>query len=156
MNEFYNFIFKRVTLAAVTVVFVSSCAQQSSVTHAPHRTEASQTRQATVVSSYPIRVTKNSGVGSVAGSVGGAVLGSKVGSGSGSFAGAIGGQLLGLFSGRKAESVIREKSAQEVTIEIGGRKHTLVSKGSRTFKAGEKVTAFTNVYGTPLSIQPLN
>lgn len=145
---------RNLIIAACTLVFMSSCAQQSSVTHAPHRTEASQTKQATVISSYPIKITKNSGVGGIAGSVGGTVLGSKVGSGAGRYAGAIGGQLLGLFGGRKAESAIRQTSAQEVTIQIENSKYTLVSKNTRTLRKGETVTVNTNVYGTPLSIKP--
>ena len=154
MNK-YNNTLRNTMLAVCTTLSISSCAQQSSVTKAPHRTQASQEQLATVVSSYPIRVTKNSGVGAVAGGIGGSVLGSKVGSGSGSFAGAVGGQLLGLLGGRKAESAIRETDAQEVTIKIENRKYTLVSKNNRTFKSGEKVMASTNVYGTPLSIKPI-
>ncbi len=155
MKNNHNNIFRNSMLAAFTALLVSSCAQQSSITHGPHRTQASEAKRATVVSSYPIKVTKNSGIGGIAGSVGGSVLGSKVGSGAGSFAGSVGGQLLGLFGGRKAESVIREKSAQEVTIKIENRKYTLVSKDTRIFRKGETVMAYTNVYGTPLSIKAL-
>ncbi|MGJ8657965.1 MAG: hypothetical protein ACSHX6_16070 [Akkermansiaceae bacterium] len=111
-------------------------------------------QMATVVSSYPIRVTKNSGVGGFAGSLGGAAVGYKnIGSGTGSIVGGIAGQLVGAFSGRALESKVRETSAQEVTIRMNNQTHTLISKNLPPLTKGDTVMAFTNVYGQPLSIK---
>jgi len=149
-------ILKYAGAALAVMLIANSCAQQSSVTDAPHRTKASSMQMATVVSSYPVRVTKNSGVGSMAGSLGGAAIGYKnLGSGTGRLIGGIAGHIIGAFSGRAAESKIRETSAQEVTIKVNNRTHTLISKNLPPLRKGDTVMAFTNVYGTPLTIKPV-
>lgn len=143
--------------AGLTMLFlVSSCSQQTSVTDAPHRTQASSAQVATVVSSYPIRVTGNSGVGAVAGSLGGSAVGFKnLGSGTGRFVGSLLGSMIGGYTGRAAESKARETSAQEVTIRIKNQNHTLISKNLPQLRKGDTVMAYTNVYGKPLSISPV-
>ena len=154
-----NIIYSRLkhTGAALMItLLVSSCAQQSSVTSAPHRTQASSMQMATVVSSYPIRVTKNSGVGAMAGGLGASAIGYKnLGSGTGRIVGSMLGSMIGSFTGRAAESKIRETSAQEVTIKINNRTHTLMSKNLPPLRRGDTVMAYTNVYGHPLSIKPV-
>jgi outer membrane lipoprotein SlyB len=156
MNKKVYRILLNVGFALAVMLLVNSCAQQSSVTHAPHRTKASSMQMATVVSSYPIRVTKNSGLGGMAGSLGGAAIGyNNIGSGTGRLIGGIAGQLIGAFSGRAVESKIRETNAQEVTIRVNNRTHTLISKNLPPLRKGDTVMAFTNVYGTPLNIKPV-
>lgn len=144
-----------VALSVACLFLATSCAQQTSVTDAPHRTNASSMQMATVVSSYPIRVTKNSGVGAMAGGLGGSAVGYKnIGSGTGSIVGSMLGSMVGGFTGRAAESKVRETAAQEVTIKMNNQTHTLISKNLPPLKSGDSVMAYTNVYGKPLSIKP--
>ncbi len=156
MTKFKYINLKNSSVAIAIMFLASSCAQQSSVTHAPHRTEASSMQVATVVSSYPVRVTKNSGVGAMAAGLGGSAVGYKnVGSGTGRIVGSMLGSIVGGITGRAAESKIRETAAQEVTIKLNNQTHTLISKNLPLLKSGDSVMAYTNVYGKPLSIKPV-
>ena len=137
----------------LTLFLASSCAQQTGVTDAPHRTTVSSMQKARVVNSYPIRMTKNSGVGAMLAGLGGSAIGYKnVGSGTGQYLGGMAGQMLGALGGRAAESKVRETSAQEVTVTYNNQTHTLISKDLPPLKSGDSVMAYTNAYGKPLRI----
>ncbi len=131
----------------------NSCAPSGGVTHAPHRTEVSNTLLGTVVNSYPIRVTKNSGLGAMAAGLGGSAAGYKnLGSGNGRILGAIAGRMAGAITGRAAESKLREKGAQEVTVRFNNKNHRVISKGLPTLGKGDKVMVHRNVYGKVLTL----
>lgn len=140
-------------LLSVIILFISSCIQQTSVVDAPHRTSESGMQKAVVMSSYPIRMTKNSGIGGMLAGLGGSAIGYKhLGSGAGQYLGGVAGQILGAYGGNTAESKIREIGAQEVTVKMNNEEHTLISKNLPQLKSGDSVMAYTNAYGKPIRI----
>lgn len=145
---------KLLNIASLTLslFLLNSCAQRSSITNAPHRTAVANTVSATVVHSHPVTTSKNIGIGSKLGSIGGSIGGSQIGSGAVRFAGSVLGGIIGGTAGSTTETKIREKSAQEVVLNINGKSHRLITENERTYKQGDKVSVTTNVYGAPLNI----
>lgn len=138
--------------SSVLMVFISSCAQNSSVTKAPHRTTAVNKIAGTIQSSYPITTSKNSGFGSALGSLGGSIGGANIGSGTGRIVGAFTGGLLGSIGGSKTETTVRQQSAQELILKINEKTYKFINNSNNSYHAGDKIWVNTNVYGDPLSI----
>jgi len=129
--------------SSVLMVFISSCAQNSSVTKAPHRTTAVNKIAGTIQSSYPITTSKNSGFGSALGSLGGSIGGANIGSGTGRIVGAFTGGLLGSIGGSKTETTVRQQNEKT---------YKFINNSNNSYHAGDKIWVNTNVYGDPLSI----
>ncbi len=140
--------------SSIIIALLSSCSQNSSVTKAPHRTTAVNKQAGIIQHSNPITVSKNSGIGSTIGSIGGSLGGSKIGSGTGRIVGSIAASVFGSRAGSTAETQIRQKSAQEILVQINGKSHKFINNSSNSYQSGDTVWATTNVYGEPLSLTP--
>jgi outer membrane lipoprotein SlyB len=77
-------------------------------------------RDGTIAAIEVIKVDEDykAGVGTAVGAVAGGLLGSQIGSGSGSTAGAVAGAAIGAAVGTYAESKLKKKDAQHVTVQM--------------------------------------
>lgn len=144
----------KLNCAIAATLLMASCSQEYSVIKAPHRKTQTGKTAGIVQHSHPVKVSKNIGVGTTIGSLGGALTGASVGSGTGRYVGAVVGRFIGAYGGRKAETRVRQKDAQEVMVKLKGQSYKLISLDQDPFKTGDQVWATTNIYGEPLTITP--
>jgi outer membrane lipoprotein SlyB len=146
--------FRNIIFSLAAILLMANCSQNYSVIKAPHRKAVTDKVAGVVQHSHPIKVSKNYGVGQTVGGLGGAFAGASFGAGTGRYIGAVAGRFIGAYGGKKAESRIRQKDAQEVMVELKGKSHKFINTSENQFKPDDKIWADTNIYGEPLTVTP--
>jgi len=144
-------------LSSLACFSLFSCTQSSPyhVTDAPHLTAPHTMVKGKVVSSYPIKISSNSGVGSVTGAIAGSVIGNQIGSGNGRALALIGGYLAGAFIGSQIETDINTVKAQDTQFKVGDKLYRMVLKDEKPLSKDDPLWVYKNVYGQIINVKSL-
>lgn len=145
---------RRICLAAMAVVSLAGCANQSASGGVYSYQQAQQVQlvqPGTVLSARPITIqaSYNSGAGMAAGSAIGGLAGSAIGSHKGSYIAAALGALFGGLAGNSVERAVSQAAGLEVVVKLdSGQTQAVAQEADIPLKPGQRVNVLSGAGAT--------